>query len=81
MILTDERIRELCDRATMPMEWARAIEREVAEACARICDDICAKAWADYKSGHSNDRAHPRTEGISDGAGLCGTRIREACKP
>jgi hypothetical protein len=59
-------------------ELVAAAERE---ACAEVCDDVCANFYALYKgrppyTGKENGRGDPIADGASHGAEKCAAAIR-----
>jgi len=61
------------------LSWQEAVKQE-RERCALICEEIETKYWAAFKGKTVPiDREalyNSHTEGVSDGAGQCGSAIR-----
>lgn len=57
-----------------------AVLRE-RERCALLAEEVEGQFWAEYKTGNGPGRPDQYTQGLSDGAGVVASRIREVAKP
>jgi len=69
------------DLAPVFERFAALVAAAEREACAEVCDDVCANFYALYKgrppyTGKENGRGDPIADGASHGAEKCAAAIR-----